>query len=200
VTEDTWQSEGGGAACPVSLPRVFALVLSLAAFGCLGGQTGQPTVDTGCMAPVVNVPVDEAIRGIVPLDAARALEGSYTQPFVWVDGFDVLLPGVTSDQMGLTFTYDGGAARYDPCEHGGPDIQMTLDVSLRDAGLVETGTALVSFYPGPPRRDGVFGKFSLGTATSLVTGNLTRADTGTLVSGSLSTSALSVPLRQGHFP
>jgi hypothetical protein len=186
-----------------SLRRAFALALALASstFSCLGGQTGQPMVDGGgCPAPTVNVPVNEPIRGVVPADAAQALEGSYTQPLVWVDDFGERLPDLAADQMVLTFTYEGGIARYNPCAHGGPDIQMTLDLSLRDSGLVETATAWVSFYPEPPGADGVFGEFSFSTPTTWMIGSLTRTNVGTAVSGTLMTSALPSPLSNGRFP
>lgn len=180
----------------------LALLLGAAPFGCLGGQTGQPTSAVGgdCGETVREVPPDRAVRGVIPLDAAQALEGSYTESFVWVDDTGAPLPDVPPDEISVTFTYDGGAARYDPCGRGGPDVEMVVDVALRDGGLSTSGTARVAFYPDPVGPSGDFAGFSLGTTELAISGVLTRTSAATSVSGKLLTADLPPPLREGRYP
>jgi hypothetical protein len=185
---------------------VRAVALLLLPFGCFGGQTGQPgSALGGCETPTVEVPVDRPLRTVVPIDAARALEGTQTFALVWVDSLGVPLDSVPEDELTLTFTYDGGSARYVPCGHGGPDIEMTLDVSTRDSGLVESGTAWVSFYaprsgPEPYGPSGEIGSFSFSGSVARVSGQLLPADRGTVRSGRVNTLALPAPFRSGRFP
>jgi len=185
----------------------LALMLAGAPFGCLGGQTGQPTADTGsgCNAPTVEVPVDRPVRTVVPIEAAQALEGTHTLPLVWVDEDGVPLPNVPEDELTLTFTYDGGIARYNPCGHGGPDIEMTLDVVTRDSGLADSGTAWVSFFPprsgpDPYGPSGESGRFSLTGASAVVVGTLLPNGGGAVGSGSIDGTTLDPPFDRGLFP
>jgi hypothetical protein len=185
---------------------IAAVTLALLPFGCGGGQTGQPTAAMGgCDTPTVEVPVDRPLRTVVPIDAARALEGTQRLPLVWIDMFGNALASVPEDEVTLTFTYDGGGARYNPCNHDGPDIEMTLDVSTRDSGLVDSGTAWVSFFaprtgPEPYGPSGEFASFSFSGAVVSVSGRVLPADGGTVRSGTLKTTALPAPLGSARFP
>jgi hypothetical protein len=196
----------GGTLASRALAVLGGAVLLLLPFGCLGGQTGQPTAaNAGCDTPTVSVPVDRPLRGVVPVDAARAMEGTQTLPFVWVDAYGEPLPGVPEDELTLTFTYEGGTARYNPCNHRGPDVEMTLDVSTRDSGLADSGTAWVSFYPPgtgpqPYGPSGESGSFSFSGSMVGVSGQLLPADGGTVRSGGLTTTVLPSPLGRGRFP
>jgi hypothetical protein len=149
--------------------------------------------------------VDEPLRGVVPIEAAQGLEGSYTLPLHWVDGEGVPLQGVAEDAITLTFTYDGGQARHNPCSHPGPDIEMTLDVKTRDTGLFETATAWVSFFPPRPGPEpfgpsGESGSFSFSNATMHGSGTLLPIDGATVGSVMITTSALPAPLGSGRAP
>lgn len=196
----------------MSLRRVLApalaLVLGTSLFGCLGGQTGQPTASTdggGCTAPTVNVPVDRPLRRVVPIDAAEALEGSYVLPLVWVDDAGTPLTGMPEDEVTLTFTYEGGLAFYNPCASGGPGIEMALDVVTRDHGALMGGVAQVSFFPPatgpePYGPSGTFGSFVLNGEAGSVAGSMKQTDTGTRLSGTLHSTLLPVPLEDARFP
>jgi hypothetical protein len=188
----------------------WALGFSLACipFGCLGGQTGQPSrIDGGsCPYPSVEIPVDEPLRGVVPIEAAQGLEGSHTLPLQWTNAQGAPLAGVATDEITLTFTYDGGQARYNPCSHGGPDIELTLDVITRDSGLAESSTAWVSFYPPRPGPEpygpsGESGSFAFESATMRGSGTLLPLDGATVVGFvMIGTSTLPAPLRFGQSP
>jgi hypothetical protein len=189
-----------------ALRWVLALALAVLPFGCLGGQTGQPMSDTGggCTQPTVEIPVDRPIRRVIPIDAARALEGAYTEPLVWVDALHVPLAAVEQDEITVTFTYDGGRAFYNPCGYGGPEIDLTLDLVTRDSGIVDTGVARVVFYPpgtGPEPfgPSGEFGNFRFVGASASLGGSLRVNGGVTTVSGFLSTPSLP-PFRYAKFP
>ena len=123
----------------------LALLGCVLPFGCLGGQTGQPSSDTGsgggCNSPTSEIPVDRTVRRVVPLDAALALQGSYTEPLVWSDTSGAALLAVEPDELTLTFTYEDGLAFYNPCGLGGPEIDVAIDVVTRDSGIVDSGVA-----------------------------------------------------------
>jgi hypothetical protein len=180
-----------------------ALAFALLPFGCLGGQTGQPSsTGGGCDEPTVEIPVDRPHRGVVPIDAGQALEGTHTLAITWIDDQGVPLPEVPTDEITLTFTYDGGTARYAPCDHGGPNVEMTLVVTTRDSGLVDDGTAWVSFFPPrsgpePYGSTGESGSFVFSGTYLSVSGRLIPDDGGTVRSGRITTTALAPPLGLG---
>jgi hypothetical protein len=187
----------------------LGLTLAVFPFGCLGGQTGQPTVDTGsggtCNAPTVDVPVDRPIRRVVPLDAALSLEGSIVEPLFWFDALgEPLPPGVLDDEITLTFTYDGGPAAYDPCASGGPKIEMVLDVTTRDTSRLGGGTVWVSFFPpkaGPEpfAPDGTFASFGSLAGTLPISGRLIQTASGTRAHGIVIPETPPVPGAHGEF-
>jgi hypothetical protein len=182
---------------------VRALALALLPFGCLGGQTGQPSSTSGgCDEPTVEIPVDRLHRGVVPIDAAQALEGTHTLAITWIDDEGAPLPEVATDEITLTFTYDGGTVRYAPCDHGGPNVEMTLVATTRDSGLADDGTAWVSFFPPgsgpePYGSTGESGSFVFSGTHLSVGGRLIPADGGTVRSGWITTTALAPPLGRG---
>lgn len=153
-----------------------------------------------CEDPTREVPLDQPIRGVVPLDAVSALEGSYTQPLVWVDASDVPLPGVPEDEVTLTFTYDGAVALFSPCTGDGPQIDLYLDVTTRDHGPLGGGLAQVRFHGRPLGADGALGNFFAGNGEPTVSGWMNETAVGITVSGTLRTSSLPAPLGYARFP
>jgi hypothetical protein len=186
----------------------LGLTLAVLPFGCFGGQTGQPTAGSGsggtCSDPTVDVPVDQPVRGVVPLDAALALEGSLVEPLLWFDALGGPIPGSHEDELTLTFTYDGGPAAYDPCASTGPKIQMLLEVRTRDTGIVDGGPAWVSFVPpgaGPEPfgPSGVFGSFVATSDTLQISGAIIQDASGKRTRGRLQSTLWPVPSGYGQF-
>jgi hypothetical protein len=197
------EARGAASGGEARLKWGVALGLALAAFGCLGGQTGQPASFDGsggtCGVPI-DIPVTEPIRRVVPVDAAAALEGSYVEPLSWFDGS---AEAQAEDELTLTFTYDGGPAAYDRCGSGGPQIEMQLDVTTAVAGLMDAGPVWVSFFPPRPGTEpfgpsGAFGSFQRTTGLYSISGTLLQTASGTRVRGRFAPVEPS-PLSYGDF-
>jgi len=136
--------------------RAWLLAPTLGAgFGCGGGQTGQPTSIEVCEAPYEPIALDEPVRGVVPIDAAQAVAGTYVSPFTWSDADD---PNPVEDEITITLAYTNGPARYSGC--GWPEVEMEFEVSLRDSDVHESGKAWGSFMPPISNDDWGFDTFN----------------------------------------
>jgi len=115
---------------------------------CTGGQTGQD--DTGgspCPHQPESIPPETDVRGVIPLEAALAVEGTYVSPLVWSDG-DETTTDPADDEVTVGLAYEDGPARLDAC--GRPQIEMSVQISTRDSGIEEHETVWMDTYPLVP--------------------------------------------------
>jgi hypothetical protein len=206
----------GGGGKPLGrslLPKRLTLACALFAFGCGGGQTGQPS-SANCDAPAQTIPVDRAFQGVVPLDVARKIEGTHTARFGWTDGYDDQTSEGPEDELALMLTYEGGPARYTPCAPA-VQIEMRADVSLRDSGLAASDTIFVTVHAPddqvtPPRPEhgatlpngptGRVADFWGEDGDTRFSGGVLELPSGIRVIGQLSTDDPFSPTGYGRFP
>jgi len=112
---------------------------------CTGGQTGQAD-DTGgpeagpCLQAPEAIAPEAYVAGVVPLEVALAVEGTYVSPIAWSTG------GSPNDEATVRLAYEGGPARFDHCGFSA-QIEMAVELSTRTSGIEERATGWMATYP-----------------------------------------------------
>jgi hypothetical protein len=109
---------------------------------CEGGQTGQPGVgsNAACDSPWVPVPADQGVASISPRQLAQACVGHYTAPLLWSAAADGPDSGVATDEIRVDISYAGADGSANECAMR---VEVTVEITTRDSGVHETGTALL---------------------------------------------------------
>jgi len=101
-----------------------------------------------CPFEFTSIEPDVEDNGVVPLEVALAVEGTYVSRLVVTDGDDDPANDAPDDEITVRLSYEGGPARHDPCGH--PQIEMAVEVKTRDGGIDERATSWMPTYPLVP--------------------------------------------------
>jgi hypothetical protein len=163
-------------------------VLLIAVFGCLGGQTGQPTVGT-CDSRTLDL--DEPVRGVTPSEFMAAFEGVHVVPLSW----NVSGGAGIEDQLTLELRRRDGATPFLNCGNG---LEVTMDLSLttRDYGVLERREIVVSGGAGQLEEASILVRGARVTLDA----DLAVVDGEVRIAGTLTTSDNALPAPTATFP
>ena len=158
---------------------------------CLGGQTSDPGNVIICNDE--HVSADEPVSGVSPARLAQTFAGSYTSTLRWMGGRDATAGApVPDDQVTIALTYRGG----DGIRCGTLSVPVAIEVTTRDSGIHEMGTATLSAAQGSieSARLGFTGN------QVVIRGELNRSNGTVAIFGILESRAADPPGSSAQFP